>query len=195
MVISYEAITRADRMNEEIIGLLKKSGCFRIWIGAESGSQKILDAMNRMVKIERVKEMVWAAKASGIETGTFIMLGYPGETERDIQSTLEYLKAAQPDHFTITTAYPIKGTEMYDEVRSNFMDLPDWRHSSDRDIDFKRTYPRKYYDHATNWIINSYQSEQSRGLPKIIKKIKAFKSRAGMYIQKIKTFGLAGTSA
>ena len=100
--VPYECITRADRLNERAVGLLQQSGCFRVWIGAESGSQKILDAMDRRVTVEQVRDMIQLAKKHGIETGTFIMLGYPGETEADIEATIEHLKAADPDQFTIT---------------------------------------------------------------------------------------------
>jgi radical SAM superfamily enzyme YgiQ (UPF0313 family) len=75
--ISYEIITRADRLNEEAVQLLKQSGCFRVWIGAESGSQKIIDAMDRRVKVEDVRSMIHLVKSYGMEAGTFIMLGYP----------------------------------------------------------------------------------------------------------------------
>ncbi len=152
ITISYEAISRADRMNEEVVELLQRTGCFRIWIGAESGSQRILDAMNRMVKIDKVRAMVQLSKQYGIETGTFLMLGYPGETQRDIRRTLEYLLDADPDHYTITVAYPIKGTPFYEEVESQFVQELDWATSTDRDIDFERTYPRAYYEHAMRWI-------------------------------------------
>src|SRR5574340_314772 len=100
--ISYEIITRADRLNEEVMMMLKNSGCFRVWIGAESGSQKIIDAMDRRVEVKQVREMIRLAKKTGIEAGTFIMLGYPGETESDILETIEHLSESDPDHFTLT---------------------------------------------------------------------------------------------
>ena len=67
---------RADRLNEEVIGLLKESGCFRVWIGAESGSQKIIDAMDRRVTVEQVRGMIQMAKSKGLQTGTFITVSY-----------------------------------------------------------------------------------------------------------------------
>ncbi|HKR04404.1 MAG TPA: radical SAM protein [Bacteroidia bacterium] len=152
--IKYECITRADRMNEEIIQLLKNSGCFRVWIGAESGSQKVIDAMDRRVKVEQVRDMIHLSKKYGIQSGTFIMVGYPGETEGDIDETLMHLRASDPDLFTITIAYPIKGTPLYEEVENNFISQLSWENSTDRQIDFKRTYSRKYYDYAVRWINN-----------------------------------------
>ena len=115
--IKYESITRADKLDNEMIGLLKESGCFRLWIGAESGSQKVLDHMDRGVKAQVVRDMIKLTKKAGIEAGTFLMLGYPGEDEKDIIETVNHLKDAAPDHFTVTLSYPIPGTEFYNEVK------------------------------------------------------------------------------
>ena len=131
--VPYECITRADRLNEKVVGLLKRSGCFRVWIGAESGSQKVLDAMDRRVTVEQVRDMIQLSKKHGIETGTFIMIGYPGETEADIEATIEHLKRADPDQFTITVAYPIKGTPFHDEVKKDIVELRPWNRTTDRD--------------------------------------------------------------
>lgn len=161
----YECITRADRMNEEVIADLKASGCFRVWIGAESGSQKVIDLMDRRVDVMQVRDMIRKAQEQGIQAGTFIMVGYPGETEEDIFETVKHLKESNPDVFTITVAYPIKGTPLFAEVEDKFIqDLP-WETSTDRDIDFKRTYARPYYNHAVSMIIhevNAYKARQKR---------------------------------
>jgi radical SAM superfamily enzyme YgiQ (UPF0313 family) len=150
----YECITRADRMNEQVICQLRESGCFRVWIGAESGSQKVIDLMDRRVNVKEVQEMIQLSKKYGLQAGTFIMVGYPGETKEDIYATVNHLKKADPDLFTITVAYPIKGTPLYEEVEDRFIaDLP-WEKSTDRDIDFERTYNRRYYDFAIRMINN-----------------------------------------
>lgn len=152
--IQYECITRAERMNEEILQVLKETGCFRVWIGAESGSQKIIDAMDRRVDINVVRDQLIATRKAGIETGTFIMVGYPGETYEDILQTATYLESALPDQFTITKSYPIKGTSLYDEVESQITKRPDWFSSTDREIDFRREYPDQFYDAAIRYIHN-----------------------------------------
>jgi radical SAM superfamily enzyme YgiQ (UPF0313 family) len=154
IIAPYECITRADRLNEEVILNLKKSGCFRVWIGAESGSQKIIDLMDRRVEVEQVRDMIRLAKKHGLQAGTFIMVGYPGETKEDIFETVKHLKSSDPDLFTITVAYPIKGTPLYAEVEDRFIKPLPWESSTDRDIDFKRTYRRKYYDYAIRMINN-----------------------------------------
>ena len=150
----FECITRADRMNEEVIHLLKQAGCSRVWIGAESGSQKIIDAMDRRVDVKMVRKMLQDTKKAGIQTGTFIMVGYPGETDDDIEETITHLIESDPDIYTITVAYPIKGTGLFEEVINKIENKPEWRTSSDRDIDFTRTYKRVYYDYAVRKIYN-----------------------------------------
>lgn len=160
--IQYECITRADRMSEETVELLVQSGCYRVWIGAESGSQKIIDAMDRRVEVTKVQEMIRLCKKRGIETGTFIMLGYPGETEQDIVQTIEHLKACLPDHYTVTTTYPITGTPLYNEVQERLTVQPDWDTSTDRDLDFERTYPKRYYRHALRRLYNEVELHKLR---------------------------------
>ncbi len=160
--IRFECITRAERLNDEILKLLKEAGCFRIWIGAESGSQDIIDAMDRRVDVNHVKKIIQDTNSMGIETGTFIMLGYPGETEKNIDETIQYLKEAKPTHYTITVAYPIKGTSLYNEIESKITNLPDWEKSTDREIDFQRTYSRKYYNYAVSKVVNEVEFDREK---------------------------------
>ena len=157
IIIPFEIITRAERLNEEVLQQLKEIGCYRIWIGAESGSQNIIDAMDRRVDVNTVKEMIQKTNSFGIESGTFIMLGYPGETEMDIKKTIQYLKEANPTHYTITVAYPIKGTGLYKEIEDKITVSPDWETSTDRDIDFERTYNKLYYKYAVNKVVNEVE--------------------------------------
>ena len=183
--IRYEIITRADRMNEEVIDLLVKSGCYRVWIGAESGSQKIIDAMDRRVDVKQVREMIRLARKKGLEAGTFIMLGYPGETQEDIRETITHLTESDPDFYTLTVAYPIKGTPLYEETQKEFVHAPDWAVSTDRDIDFKRTYPRRYYNFAIRWVSNevAYNKQMRKGayLKLPVLKLKSIAARGAMW--------------
>lgn len=193
LIFPYEIITRADRLNEDVIDLLKASGCFRVWIGAESGSQKIIDAMDRRVDVNVVREMIQLAQKKGIQAGTFIMLGYPGETTADIDETIHHLKVANPDLYTITIAYPIKGTPLYEEVESNFTVFPDWDKGTDRDIDFKRTYNKKFYEYAVRLVYNEvrYHKETLKSntnyllLPYL--KAKSYAARGAMLFERLKS--------
>jgi radical SAM superfamily enzyme YgiQ (UPF0313 family) len=187
-IIPFECITRAERLTDEVLQLLKEAGCYRIWIGAESGSQKIVDAMDRRVDINVVKSAIQKTNSLGMETGTFIMLGYPGEEEEDIIQTVTYLKVANPTHFTITLAYPIKGTSLYNDIEREITEKPDWNTSTDRDIDFKRTYKREYYNHALRYVINEvnhYREKQKGNYYKALKmKTKSIIAQTGMKLLK-----------
>ncbi|MES2761926.1 MAG: radical SAM protein [Bacteroidota bacterium] len=186
-VIPYEIISRADRLNEEVIKTLKASGCFRVWVGAESGSQKIIDAMDRRVDVMQTRQMINLAKQHGLEAGTFIMLGYPGETKEDIKETIEHLVQSNPSQYTITVAYPIKGTELYNEVKNEFLDQRlEWETSTDRDIDFKRTHPKQYYQYAIQWVMNEvYLKTKNKNLLKIpYLKLKSLKYQLQMEMSK-----------
>lgn len=159
--IAFECITRAERLTDEVLVQLKEMGCAKIWIGAESGSQRIVDEMDRRVDVNVVRNQIVKTREIGIGTGTFIMLGYPNETMKDIRETIHHLKVASPDHFTITVTYPIAGTALYEQVKPLIVDAPDWSASTDRDIDFKRTYSRKFYDHAVRYVVNSVNAHKS----------------------------------
>jgi anaerobic magnesium-protoporphyrin IX monomethyl ester cyclase len=162
--IPYEIITRADRMNPEVISILKETGCFRVWIGAESGSQKIIDAMDRRVDVKTVGEMIIKTREAGIEAGTFIMLGYPGEKKSDIKATIRHLNYARPSQYTITVAYPITGTPLYHEVKANITTSDNWENISDRDYNFKRNHSIGYYNHALAWVHNEVNYLKACGL-------------------------------
>ena len=189
-IIPFECITRADRMNEDVVSMLKESGAFRIWIGAESGSQKIIDLMDRRVDIQKVRDMIHLTRDYGMKTGTFIMLGYPGETEEDIIATANHLKDCNPDEFTITVAYPIKGTSLYNEVESLQIEELDWQKTTDRDREFERTYPRGYYSYAVKWVNNEvrgYKEKMKDNVNpiKVLKyKLKTLILRMFMYVAK-----------
>jgi anaerobic magnesium-protoporphyrin IX monomethyl ester cyclase len=152
--IKFECISRSDRLNEEVIRTLKDMGCFRLWIGAESGSQKVLDLMDRRVSAAETREIIKLTRKYGIEAGTFIMLGYPGEKKEDIFETVNHLKDSNPDIFLTTVAYPIKGTPFYREIEENILTSLPWDKRTDRDLDFKGRYSKKFYKHANRYLVN-----------------------------------------
>jgi radical SAM superfamily enzyme YgiQ (UPF0313 family) len=154
--VPFECITRADRLNDDIIRALAAMGCTRIWIGAESGSQRVLDAMKRGVRIGQVEAMTRACRGAGIEVGTFIMLGYLGETARDIRATAAYLRRSRPDIVLTTVAYPIKGTVYYDALGSAAVPpSAPFELWTDRDTTVNGRYSDRFYWYANRYVINS----------------------------------------
>jgi len=159
--IPFETISRADRMRgqehrdrdpEEVIETLAEMGCWRIWIGSESGSQKILDAMQRDVTVEEVQWATRTAQKHGIEVGMFLMWGYEGETIEDIAATVDHVKEASPDTFLTTVAYPIKDTPYFEEVAERVRLEGAWAESTDRDFRIEDRRPRAYYEAADRWL-------------------------------------------
>ena len=155
--IPFECITRADRLDNESAGLLAELGCFRVWIGSESGSQKILDAMERGVTVGQVQSAVNLCKAHGIQTGMFLMWGYEGEELEDIEATIDHVKRADPDVFFTTVAYPIKGTPYYEQSASALVQLKPWRQSSDRELFIRGKRSTDFYGFADRLLQKEVQ--------------------------------------
>ncbi len=160
--IPFECISRADRLNKDIVKTLAEMGAFRVWNGSESGSQRVLDAMKRKVQVKDVQEKTHLLQQYGIETGMFIMLGYDGETIQDLEDTVEHLKIANPDIFLTTVAYPIKGTHYYAEVESRILTDKTWDARSDRDLTVSGRYSRRFYSFATRWMVNEVALNRAR---------------------------------
>jgi anaerobic magnesium-protoporphyrin IX monomethyl ester cyclase len=149
----FETITRADRMqNESVASQLQELGCYRIWIGSESGSQRILDAMQRGVRVEQVQRACRLAQQYGIQVGMFLMWGYEGEEIEDIAATVEHVKASNPDVFFTTISYPIKGTGYFDKVRERVRSPIAWHEASDRDYVIAGRRGKEYYKLADQWL-------------------------------------------
>jgi anaerobic magnesium-protoporphyrin IX monomethyl ester cyclase len=152
--VPFECISRADRLNPEAADLLAELGCFRLWIGSESGSQRILDAMDRGVTVEQVQSAVSLCKQRNIQTGMFLMWGYEGEELQDIEATIEHVKRTDPDIFFTTVSYPIKGTPYYERVAKSLVQLKPWNISSDREIAVQGRHSPKFYEFADSLLQN-----------------------------------------
>jgi len=144
----FECITRADRLNERMADALAELGAYRVWVGSESGSQRILDAMQRGVKVEQVRRAVDLLRQRGIETGMFLMWGYEGEEIEDIEATVEHLKACLPDVFFTTVSYPIKGTAYFEEIEDRLESGLPWRETTDRGWRIQGRRSRRFYSFA-----------------------------------------------
>jgi len=160
--IPFECISRADRLNDKIVDALAEMQCDRLWIGAESGSQRILDRMQRKANIEDVQAKTKLLQAKGISVGMFIMLGYEGEEVSDLEATVEHLKKSNPDIFLTTVAYPIKGTRYYQAVESQVVSHLEWAARTDRDFKVNGRYSRRFYDYATRWMVNEVNLHKLR---------------------------------
>jgi anaerobic magnesium-protoporphyrin IX monomethyl ester cyclase len=160
--IPFECITRADRLNPEITQILAELGCFRVWIGSESGSQRILDAMERGVKVEQVQRAIDLCKSNGVQTGMFLMWGYEGEELEDIEATIEHVKRSDPDIFLTTVSYPIKGTPYFERIARSLVQLKPWSETNDRQFVVRGRHSRRFYDFADKLLRDEVSLERLR---------------------------------
>ena len=151
-VIPFECLSRVDLMSEELVRLLKEAGCVRIAFGAESGSQKVLDAMNKGTTVDQIRQAARLCRRYGIETYFYIMLGYPGEEWGDIRKTVELLKDTRPAMFSSTIAYPLPSTEFYEQVKHRLLDTPDWDYTAENRLLFQRDYSTAFYQWVQRWL-------------------------------------------
>src|ERR1700677_3360903 len=172
--LPFECISRADRLNPRVVETLAEMGCFRVWIGSESGSQRVLDAMERGVTVEQVQSAVALCRSRGIQTGMFLMWGYEGEELEDIEATVQHVKRTNPDIFFTTVAYPIKGTPYFAEVAGRVEAPKPWNVSSDREFRVRGRHSRRFYSFADRLLrseveIERMQSKEEVDLPAIYK--------------------------
>jgi len=160
--LPFECISRADRLSPQVVATLAEMGCFRVWIGSESGSQRILDAMERGVTAEQVQSAVAMCKSHGIKTGMFLMWGYEGEELGDIEATIEHVKKTDPDIFFTTVAYPIKGTPYFAEVAGRVENLKSWNVGSDREVRIRNRHSRQFYSFADKLLRSEVELKRLR---------------------------------
>lgn len=144
--IPFKCLSRVDLLLEEDnIRHLKNAGCQTVWVGAESGSQKILDAMEKGTTVREIYEATRLLHKIGIRVGFFLQFGYLGETKEDIEKTLRMVKDCQPDEIGISVSYPLPGTKFYDRVKTGLGEKQNWEESGDLAMMFASEYPPDYY--------------------------------------------------
>ena len=169
--IPFECITRAERLNDEILQLLKEAGCFRIWIGAESGSQKILDAMDKGTQLSQIYEATRLLKVKNVKVAFFIQFGYLGETKEDIAKTIAMIKELQPDDIGVSVSYPLPGTKFYEMVKDDLNLKSNWRDSDDLAMMFQGTFNSNYYKKLHRYVHKEYRKSQAKTDPSLAKNI------------------------
>jgi anaerobic magnesium-protoporphyrin IX monomethyl ester cyclase len=160
--VPFECISRADRLSAQVVETLAEMSCFRVWIGSESGSQRILDAMERGVTVEQVQTAVALCKSHGIQTGMFLMWGYEGEEVDDVEATIQHVKKTDPDIFFTTVAYPIKGTPYFSQIATRVENAKSWEVGSDRDARILGRHTRRFYGFADQLLRTEVELERLR---------------------------------
>ncbi len=144
--IKYYIQSRADLLlKDDTIEALVESGLEEVWIGAESGSQKILDAMDKGIRIEQIEQATHLLQSKGVKVAFFIQYGYLGETKEDIEKTIRLIKRLVPDNIGVSVSYPLPGTPFYEKVKDQFSGKTNWTDSDDLAMLFRGTFNGKFY--------------------------------------------------
>ncbi len=185
--IRYKIQSRADLLvQEKYVEDLALSGCAEVWMGAESGSQKILDAMDKGTTVEEILKARLLLKQHQVKACFFLQYGYPGETAEDVASTIQMIEKSMPDDIGISVSYPLPGTVFYERVKSSLKDKTNWTDSDELALMFNNTYPKDYYKTLHRYTHAIFRKNKAKLLLKE-KNILAVKLKAGFTYFKNKT--------
>ncbi len=143
--IPFKCLLRADLVKDETVAALQRAGCRTVWMGAESGSQKILDAMDKGTRVEQIYAATARLHRAGIQVGFFLQCGYRGENRGDIDKTLQMVRDCRPDDIGVSVSYPLPGTKFYDQVRRELGPKQNWIDSDDLAMMYRGTYSTEFY--------------------------------------------------
>ncbi|HLF28091.1 MAG TPA: radical SAM protein [Anaerolineae bacterium] len=143
--IPFKCLSRADLIKPSVVEGLKAAGCQIVWMGAESGSQKILDAMDKGTNVPQIYEARRLLGDAGIRVAFFLQFGYPGETRRDVERTLQLVRETMPDDIGISVSYPLPGTKFYERVKSQLGQKQNWVDSDDLAMLYQGPFPQPFY--------------------------------------------------
>lgn len=160
--ISYYIQSRVDLLlKEDTIEALAESGLEEVWVGAESGSQAILDAMDKDTTVSQIYEATKLLKEKNIRVAFFIQFGYLDETKDDIDKTISMIKELVPDNIGVSVSYPLPGTKFYEKVKDDLKLKANWTDSDDLAMLFKGTYSSKFYKKLQRYVHKEYRKSQA----------------------------------
>jgi radical SAM superfamily enzyme YgiQ (UPF0313 family) len=162
--LPFKIQSRADLMTHTTVAGLKRAGCTEVWMGAESGSQKILNAMDKGLRVSDVVTARSLLADENIRACYFLQFGYPGETWEDIQQTIALVRNTRPDDIGISLSYPLPGTVFYDRVQEQIGVKRNWTDSDDLCVMFRATYKDEFYKALRNALhaeVNSWKDDDS----------------------------------
>lgn len=164
--IPFKMQSRVDLMTADNVRALRRAGCAEVWMGVESGSQKILDAMEKGTRVEQVSKACRNLRDEGIRACYFLQFGYPGESWNDIRETIRLVRHARPDDIGVSVSYPLPGTKLYERVRAQLGEKTNWSDSEDLAMMFQGTYTNEFYralHDALHAQIDSWNSSLKNG--------------------------------
>ncbi len=152
LVTPFYLIGRPGSLDPAMCAALRRAGCYRVYLSAESGAQAVLDAMHKDGTVDQIRRGARLLKTHGIEVGVFVMLGYPGETPAMVDATARMLHDIEPDVVLLSVAHPMKGTAFYQQVQDRIIRPAGWEQANGGRLAFQMDQPRAWYDAAQRWI-------------------------------------------
>lgn len=143
--LPFKVQARADLMTVETVSALRRAGCAEVWMGVESGAQKVLDSMDKGLKVDEVVVARERLEEAEIRACFFLQFGYPGETWREIQHTVSLVRSTRPDDIGVSVSYPLPNTRFYEKVRAELGRKRNWTDSDDLCVMFKAAYTDEFY--------------------------------------------------
>ena len=143
--IPFKMQSRCDLMTRDTVDALQRAGCREVWMGAESGSQNVLDDMDKDILVGQIREARDNLRRHGIRACYFLQFGYPGETWNDIEKTIHLVRETQPDDIGVSVSYPLPGTRFHERVSGQLGSKTNWSHSDDLAMMFRGTYRGEFY--------------------------------------------------
>ena len=110
---SWICITRADALDSELLWRMKRGGCTEVHVGVETGSQRILNAMNKQTTVETLKQGIHKIKEAGITVKAYLMHGFPPENDGDREKTVDFVREVRPDKVTVSRFTPLPGSKIW----------------------------------------------------------------------------------
>jgi anaerobic magnesium-protoporphyrin IX monomethyl ester cyclase len=143
--VPFKMQSRCDLMTRDTVEALRRAGCAEVWMGAESGSQRILDAMDKGTRLKDIYRARENLRGHGIRACFFLQFGYPGETWNEIEETIRMVRETRPDDIGVSISYPLPRTRFYEQVRVQLGRKSNWSHSGDLAMLFRGEYSSDFY--------------------------------------------------
>ena len=143
--LPFRMQSRPDLMTRDTVSALKQAGCAEVWMGAESGSQEILDAMDKGTRVSQIYEARGNLRKHGIRACFFLQFGYPGEEWSEIEATIRMVRETAPDDIGVSVSYPLRGTRFYQNVAGQLGPVANWSDSGDLAMMFRGAYSSDFY--------------------------------------------------
>ena len=114
--LRWSCLSRVDSIDRDLVALMRSSGCVKVYLGLESGSDDTLRLMNKRTTVSEGARAVRLFHESGIEVGAFFLVGYPGETVGSIESTFSLALSLPLDEISFNVPYPLPGSALHSRV-------------------------------------------------------------------------------